>query len=341
MSPLFPLLALVARADAYGYEIKRAIDAEFAPTWKIDFAQLYRSLAKLRAREWVRVRRAAVSGGPARQIYSITPRGRRALEKWFQTPADTPEEHWVQAQLAAALALESRLPLAISGSDDPLLAYLAQSAHTRTDVIGSTAGLLNLAAGKAEIIGTHLRDPEASGYNVSFVRHLVAEEDVLLINLALREYGLLVAPNTRTTINHIGDLARPGVRLVNRSRGSGARLWFQRHLRDARLDPTALHGWQNERATYAEVVHELETGAADVGPGLRATAQKFGLHFIPLGQERFDLACSRAAFESPRVQTFLHGMSSRPYRAFANTLDGYDLSQAGHVIAEIKYGEIQ
>lgn len=340
MTPLYPLLALIARADAYGYELKRAIDTEFAPAWKLDFAQLYRTLAKLRAQGYVRVRRAAPVAGPARQIYSITPRGRAALEKWFQLPAESLDEHRVKTRLAAPLSLESPLPLVISGSDDPLLAYLAGSAHAYNNVIGSTAGLLNLAANKAEIIGTHLRDPRASEFNISFVQHLVAEQDVMLVNLALREYGLLCARANPAKITGVRDLARRGVRLVNRSPGSGARLWLQRHLRQARLDPTAIPGWQSGAPTYDAAARAIQSGAADVSPGLRATAMKFGLAFIPLGQERFDLAIRRQIFETPRVQSLLHIMSTADYRRFSATLPGYDLTHSGQIIAEIKYGEI-
>lgn len=341
MSPLYPLLALIARADAYGYELKHAIDSEFAPAWKLDFAQLYRTLAKLRAQEYVRVRRAAPDAGPARQIYSITPRGKHALEKWFQLPAESSDEHRVKTMLAESLALESRLPLVISGSDDPLLAFLADAAHAHQDVIGSTAGLVNLAANKAEIIGTHLRGPQTSEFNLSYVQHLVAEQDVLLFNLALREYGLLVAPDNPAKIAFIRDLARRGIRLVNRSPGSGARLWLQRHLREARLDPTAIVGWHSAAPTYDAVARAIKSGAADAGPGLRATAVKFGLEFISLGRERFDLAIPRPVFETPRVQNLIHAMSSADYRRFSTTLPGYDLTRSGQIIAEIKYGEIK
>lgn len=340
MSPLCPLLALIARADAYGYELKRAVDTQFAPAWKIDFAQLYRTLARLRAQGYVRVRRSAHSGGPARQIYSITPRGRHALDRWFRTPADSPDEHWVKARLAASLDLGPQLPLVISGSDDPLLAHLARSARAHTDVIGSMAGLLNLAAGKTEIAGTHLRDPRADEFNISFVQHLVAEQDILLVNLAAREYGLLVAVGNPANISGIRDLARDSIRLVNRPIGSGARVWLARYLRSAGLDPNTLPGWSSAAATYDDVARALQTGTADIGPGLRATAVKFGLSFVPIGMERFDLAIPRAEFERPRVQQFLHGMSTAAVRAWSNSLPGYDLTRSGQIIAQIKYGEL-
>ena len=56
MSPIYPLLGLLATGERYGYELKRVVDDEYAPFWRIDFAQLYRSLAKMTRAGWVRVR---------------------------------------------------------------------------------------------------------------------------------------------------------------------------------------------------------------------------------------------------------------------------------------------
>ncbi len=338
MSPLFPLLALLARNDAYGYVLKRRIDAEFAPHWKIDFAQLYRSLAKLRAQGFVRVRVASSDGGPERKVYALTSRGRGALEQWLQESAASRDEFWVKAYLTQKIGIAAQMPLVIAGSDDPLLAELSQAAHAQWQVMGSTAGLFALAQGQAEVIGTHLRDPEANEYNISFVQHLVAEQDIVLVNLAVREYGLLVARDNPKNIRGIRELARRGVQLINRPQGSGARLWLQRHLRAARIDPLRLRGWSRAAATYNAVANAIATGAADVGPGLRATAEKWGLDFIALGEERFDLTIPRAVYESKRAHTLRELVHSKKFRAHAQTLAGYDVSQSGRVIAEIKYG---
>ncbi len=52
--PTHALLGLLVRGEQYGYDLKRTIDQEFAPFWRIDFAQLYRSLAKMSRAGWVR-----------------------------------------------------------------------------------------------------------------------------------------------------------------------------------------------------------------------------------------------------------------------------------------------
>lgn len=338
MSPLFPLLALIARANAYGYELKRIVDLEFAPYWKIDFAQLYRSLAKLHAQGFVRVRAFASQAGPEKKQYSITARGHQALREWLEQPARSQDEAWFKTRLASMLEYKTDLPLLLAGSDDPLFSFAAQSSGTRAHVTGSLDGLMALASSHAEVIGTHLRDPDADEYNISFVQHLVAEQDVLLVHLAVREYGLLTARDNPKKIRALRDLTARDVRLVNRAYGSGARLWFQRHLHQARIDPAALSGWSNAATTYATVARTILSDKADVGPGLRATAEQFDLGFIPLGQEQFDLALPRKVYESKRASSFQTIFSSQEFRDRARSLPGYDLSRSGRVIAEIKYG---
>lgn len=368
MSPLFPLLALIARADAYGYELKRTVEKEFAPQWQIDFAQLYRSLAKLHAQGLVRVRAVAGEDGPERKQYAITARGRAALDQWMQEPATADEAFWVKLRLATSLGYDTRrlvaaererraqhdllrlqapppefetrdeMPLRMAGSDDALLAQLAVETDALAQVTGSTEGLVALASGQADVVGAHLRELEAEEYNLSFVQHLVSEQDILVVNLAVREYGLLVARGNPKQIRTVRDLARRGVRLVNRSRGSGARLWLGRHVRAARLDPLTLRGWSSAATTYEAVANALNAGAADAGPGLRATAEKYGLEFIALGEERFDLALARELFESKRGRKLREVLHDKRFREYARTLAGYDMSSSGRVIAEIKYG---
>jgi molybdate-binding protein/DNA-binding PadR family transcriptional regulator len=373
MSPLFPLLALIARADAYGYELKRVVETDFAPYWKLDFAQLYRSLAKLRAQGLVRVRAIGREGGPERKQYSITARGRDVLREWIREPAAEQNEFWVKLRLATSLgysteslvhaervrmeqeretqtartqspkkrfavsAHAAEMPLRIAGSDDLLLKRLAEESNALVQVNGSTMGLVALASNQVDLAGVHLREPGTSEYNISFVQHLAAEQDVLLVNLAVREYGLLVAPGNPKRIRVVRDLER-GVRLINRTQGSGARLWLQRHIRASHIDPTTLHGWMDGVITYAAVARAILEDTADVGPGLRVTAETFGLEFIPLGEERFDIAVSRPMYESRRGVQVQEILASKPFRTYARTLSGYDLSRSGNVIAEIKFG---
>lgn len=403
MNPIFPLLGLLYKDERHGYELKRTIDREFSPFWKIDFAQLYRSLSKMSTSGWVRVRVTAGSGGPKRKIYALTSRGRQVLQDWLAQEAVDRNEFFVKVRLASECGLPvpalldsqrskfskervvrdqnhslaraagqpGRLMLAqaalretdaslaaldlyaattstrgassrpslapvIMGSDDPLLTRLVQLAHTSTQAVGSIAGLVALAQHQANVAGVHLLDAETGEYNIPFIKHLVPEDEIVLVNLAVRENGLLVARGNPKDIRSVKSLGRRGVRFINRQRGTGTRLLLLSKLRAAHIDPHLLPDWERIALTHDAVAGAIAAGTADVGPGLRAVAAEWNLDFIPLGEERYDLAVSRTEFESLPFRELLSVLHSRAFLHQASELQGYDLARTGQVIARIK-----
>ena len=226
--------------------------------------------------------------------------------------------------------------LVITGSDDPLLARLAQLAHTSTHPVGSIGGLIALSQHHADIAGAHLLDTETGEYNIPFVKHLMPEEDVVLVNLAIRENGLIVARGNPKNIRGVRDLTRADVRLINRARGTGTRRLRYSKLRAARIDSHNIPGWERVVATHDAIAAAIATGAADVGPGLRASAVAWNLDFIPLGDERYDLVIPRAEMESQRLEPILTALHSADFRKTAATLAGYDLARCGKIIARVK-----
>lgn len=404
MTPTYALLGLLLSGERHGYDLKRTIDQEFAPYWRIDFGQLYRSLAKMQERGWVKAHSVRGSGGPARKVYALTAQGRHTFDTWLAEPAHDRNEFFVKLRLAAVAGVSAdrlvaaqrealyrarathtqshrrareakdaaRLVLAdaalreteaslsaldlwsavepaghmegkplpdqpvITGSDDPLLARLAQLASTLTHPVGSIGGLLALGQHQADVAGTHLLDRDTGEYNVPFVKHLLPEDEVVLVNLAFRENGLLIAHDNPKHIRRLRDLTRGDIRFVNRQTGAGTRLLLYSKLRAAHINPHTLTGWDHAVSTHDAVASAIVTGAADVGPGLRATAAAWDLDFIPLGQERYDLAMTRAAFESDRLETFLKVLHSKEFRSQGASFEGYDLTRTGRVVARIK-----
>ena len=404
MSPQYPLLGLLVRSGKYGYELKRIVDDEFAPYWRIDFAQLYRSLAKMTRNGWVKVHTERGADGPERKVYTLTARGRAEFDQWLAEPAQDRDEFFVKVRLAAdcgvsiahlvepqrrvfeneraaharrqrdaqavgdagrlvvshvalreteaslsaldlyaALAPTTRptrgqtfaTPVII-GSDDPLLARLAQLAHTSTQSVGSIGGLLALAQHQANVAGIHLLDAETGEYNVPFVKHLLPEEDIMLVNLAFRENGLLIARGNPKNLRSVRDLARRDVRYINRQRGAGTRLLVYSKLRAVHIDPHTLPDWDRVANTHDAVAGAIASGTTDVGPGLRAVAAEWNLDFISLGEERYDLAIPRADFESPRLRVLLDAFHSVQFRQTAQSFAGYDLARMGKVVARVK-----
>ena len=79
----------------------------------------------------------------------------------------------------------------------------------------------------------------------------------------------------------------------------------------------------------------IAAGSADVGPGIRAVAEASGLEFIPLGEERYDLAIPRAVFESRRLRPLLELIHHDAFRRAASGLSGYDVGHMSEIVADI------
>jgi molybdate-binding protein/DNA-binding PadR family transcriptional regulator len=229
-----------------------------------------------------------------------------------------------------------------AGSDDPLLGLLARHLSRRdppvtftSRPIGSLAGLLALREGAVHLAGTHLIDVETGEYNVAFVKRLLIEEPVLLVNLSYREQGLMVRAEDRSRITGLEDLAKPGVNLVNRQQGAGTRLLLHAKLRQLDIAPTSIDGWEREVETHEQVAERVAKGEADVGMGIRAVARAWELDFVPLGRERYDLAMRRSDYESPRLGPLREALADDSFRSEVSQRPGYDISDMGVVMAQI------
>jgi len=224
------------------------------------------------------------------------------------------------------------------GSHDLALDLLASHLHRAgaqrrlsSANVGSLGGLMALKRHDAHLAGTHLLDEETGEYNRPFVRRLLPDEEIVLVHLAWREQGFLVAPGNPLGLGELRDLARPGVRFVNRQRGSGTRVLLDYHLKQAGIDPGAIAGYEREEFTHMAVAAAVLSGAADVGLGIRAAAQALGLEFVPLFSECYELAVPRRHWESELLAPLRQALSDPAYRAAVEALGGYDARSMGEV----------
>ncbi len=88
MSIKYAILGLLNYSDMHGYRIKEHIEKNFGHMWSINFGQIYPSLRQLQEEGLVNMLEIAPSenGGPQKKLYSITPKGRKALSKWLTEP---------------------------------------------------------------------------------------------------------------------------------------------------------------------------------------------------------------------------------------------------------------
>lgn len=200
--------------------------------------------------------------------------------------------------------------------------------------LGSAAAIDALQRGEVHIAGVHVVDALSGESNLPYLRRHLKGDDYLVVTFAVWEEGLLVATGNPKSIRGVDDLGRPDIRLVNREEGAGARLLLDQRLVAAGIATGNVAGYETHARSHFQIARTIAEGHADVGVGVRAAAQLFGLEFLPLQQARYDLVVPKSHLnDHPSIETFLNILVSRPFRTEIDALGGYDMSQTGKVHA--------
>ena len=201
--------------------------------------------------------------------------------------------------------------------------------------VGSLGGLRAIDRGEAHLAGTHLLDEESGEYNVSFLRRYVRNQCVVLVNLVHRVQGFIIPKGNPASIESLNDLAREDIVFVNRQRGSGTRVLLDYKLVAAGIDTQQVAGYEREEYTHLAVAAAVAGGRANVGLGILSAARAIGMDFIPLFDERYDLAIPEDIYDSELLAPMLQLIQSSDFRVKVEELGGYDAGQMGEVIARI------
>lgn len=232
------------------------------------------------------------------------------------------------------------------GSHDLALDLLASSLREdlpellfSSSPVGSMGGILAIAKGQAHMAGIHLFDAERGDYNIAYVTKYLAGQDVLLVNLAYRMQGWLVAKGNPLGIQTITDLVRGKGRFVNRQKGAGTRLLFDYLLSQTGWNSEDIYGYEKEEYTHLNVAAAVAAGTAQVGLGIFSAARAYGLDFIPVREEQYDLLMTREFFNSNWGQRILTVLQKPDFRKQIEELGGYSLRDAGQVVYENCLGD--
>jgi putative molybdopterin biosynthesis protein len=230
--------------------------------------------------------------------------------------------------------------IAVAGCDPSVFLagdYLRRHQDSCTVVgwnLGSTAAIEALKRGEVHIAGVHVVDAQSGESNLPYLRRHLKGNDYLVVTFAVWEEGLLVAAGNPKSVRGVEDLVRPEIRFINREAGAGARLLLDQKLIAAGMTPESVAGYSTIARSHFQVARAIAEGHADVGLGVRAAAQLFGLEFLPLQQARYDLVIPRVHInDHPSIESFLNILVSRPFRTEIDALGGYDMSQTGTVHA--------
>jgi putative molybdopterin biosynthesis protein len=314
-------------------------------------ARLARKLASaIGTDDWVRVRLGRVKrdGIDDDLVATPLPRGAGVLTSLVRAdgllvvPSGVEGHHageQVRVQLLRGLSEIGRTIVAI-GSHDLVLDVAASELRATDPLItlassnvGSLGGLVALRDGLCHIAGSHLLDPATGAYTLPFVDSLLgAGPDIAVVRLVHRDQGLIVPPGNPRGLTGIEDLAKPGLRYVNRQRGAGTRALLDHELAQHDIDPAQVSGYTREEHTHLAVAAAVAAGRADTGMGIQAAARAFNLDFVPIAREPYDLVL-RANMMEDDLLAPLWALLERPdFQAGVEALGGYSCGETGRRI---------
>ncbi|HEY3937308.1 MAG TPA: substrate-binding domain-containing protein [Bryobacteraceae bacterium] len=220
---------------------------------------------------------------------------------------------------------------------DPALSLLGELLHSSgMEIIAvpssSRCALRWLKQGRVHAAGSHLLDRLTGDYNLPMIRRYFPKDTVRVVTFAVWEQGLVVQRGNPKSIRSIADLSGKGVRIINREKGAGSRDLLDTGLRKAGISARQISGYESVADGHLAAAYAVATKTADCCVAPRSAARCFGLDFIPLAVERFDLSFNKAAFELPATKAVLDLLNRSALRKKLQVIAGYDATHTGEVL---------
>ncbi len=298
----------------------------------------------LKYREYVRVRLGYVGGT---LMASPLPRGSGVVSSFakadgiLEIPQGT-EGFAAGEEVRVRLLTEKRRlknTLVVIGSHDPLLDELADLIHREdrrlflsSSHVGSMGGIMAIRRGEAHAAGIHLLDTETGEYNRSYIRRYFPHGGVYLVRCVGRQQGLMLQKGNPLGIMSFADIAGEGIRYVNRQKGSGTRVLADYLCDRYGVDRERIYGYEREEMTHNAVAVQIAGGSVDAGMGIFSAARLYGLDFLPICVEEYDLLIPETAWDTAPVRQLVRTLKSEAFRERIGAMGGYTLDRPGEII---------
>jgi len=343
-APGYPVSASLT-FDIFAAPLLARLEGAPPPEAPVARARLARKLASTMGMDdWVRVRLGRVGG---RLVATPLPRGAGVLTSLVRAdgllvvPAAL-EGHHAGEEVTVRLlrgVCEIERTIVVTGSHDLVLDLAASWLRERdprvtlaSSNVGSLGGLTALRDGLCHLAGSHLLDPDSGDYTLPYLERLMPDRDVAVVRLVHRDQGLIVAAGNPSGTTGIEDVARRGLRYVNRQRGAGTRVLLDHELARHGISPEAILGYEREEHTHLAVAGAVAAGRADCGLGVLAAARAFGLDFVPVAKEPYDLVLLKDSIEDELLSPLWSLLESDDFRRAVTDLGGYDTAEMGRRI---------
>ena len=232
---------------------------------------------------------------------------------------------------------ESAENIVICGQDqllDVLCSLYNEQSDGKTQVyrspMGSYSGLYRMYQNENYVATCHMWDGKTDTYNLSYIERMLPGEHVAVFHLLKRWQGFYVREGNPKNIQEFTDLTREDVRMINREKGSGIRIFIDEMCKKLEIDPDKLRGYEDEASSHMIAATNVLRGSADVAIGIEKVASQMqGLDFIPLKQESYDIVFRKKDLKRSEFQKLLNIIRSDEFKSEAETMSGYDVSEMG------------
>ncbi|MEH6904537.1 helix-turn-helix transcriptional regulator [Neobacillus drentensis] len=246
-----------------------------------------------------------------------------------------PAQEWHQQRMEPRASKN----IVISGQDiilDILGKHIEKSSTYKAlrSYSGSLNSLISLYNGECEIVSLHMFDGDTEEYNLPYVKKILVGTPYILINLVSRKAGFYVQKGNPLHIMTWADINQEDVKIINREKGSGARILLDEQLRIHNISSKNINGYEHEETNHLSVASAVSTGIADVGVGIEKAAKIVGIDFVPLITERYDLVILKTPENEKLIQIVKETLSSQLFQSEINSLGDYEISQTGSIIYE-------
>jgi PadR family transcriptional regulator, regulatory protein AphA len=103
----YALLGILSNISGSGYDIKKMCDSSIGHFWNENFGHIYPVLQKMEEEELITKEVKKTEGRPVKNVFSITEKGKKELEKWLMLPI---EKEPTRSELLLKIFLSKDIP---------------------------------------------------------------------------------------------------------------------------------------------------------------------------------------------------------------------------------------
>ena len=241
-----------------------------------------------------------------------------------------------------------RPTLVVAGCDPALpllagpLALLEQPLSLSWWPCSSREAVRLAAAGLVHVAGVHVQEERMTAISADGSEEAVGAEDARfgiehaaeVIGFSIWDEGVACRPGL--AVADLSQVAERRLRFINREPGSEARSLVEAEMRQRRLAPADIIGFDTAVSGHMLVAAAIAAGLGDVGVTSEPAALAHGLGFVPLAAERSFLIIPRQLLGTPEARGLARVLASSALQDQLGSLAGYrGLSTCGEPVASL------